>query len=1444
MKKYIKVAFIAFITIAVIGSQTNLSVFALTGENDVTNSEENVEASMGNAEPQTEEEQQSASEAEDNSEAAGVLGSGLVVTPFSTAGFAVFDGVDLSVTNDITISGSATAVAPKTLIVKSTFPTDATITERKLQIKINNVLALQGAHGMVADNVKLWKFDSSKLPAELQGIVMNATFTPDPLVNGVYPKTGVLEYEFSPGTESATIELQLGINQSYALGFINNAVTKNDPIEINTTYLDNGILKDKDNSKINSITLSAGSTANIAFVTNSALGTIPQQKLAGESGAGIYYFDAYIGSIYDKTVVYEKIEYVIEVPKALGFQSVSSTKYDINYSVDTISSTTVDVVTIQFNNNPRPSSTPSKDIAINYTIPNDAAVGTYILAKSRSVAVTLLDGSVVTKTTPSLTGLTVNILAERDENLSIKVATQNYAFQNLNTSGTLLGSYQLVNETPDTLSSQIGRLDFTNSAGVVGVEYIILQAQTGVKVENIVAKTNLGNTYTLSQAQLFGANYHHINKDNLGITDSDEYISELTWEYNGSFNAGWGSSDNYAYLYTSSVRYYGKVLNIPASKTYKSTLTIGKKETGFEDPTVSKKEGTINIVDTNIGRAVIHVGSNLNTSVISGNAYQAALDFSLSNNTVNGAARINNLEGISVYLREGDYLLIDKSTLNVTWNGQTYSVANGTLSVTEIIDNTNNKVYRIDLPDVVLGVDPDTNTNLRANVTYKVTPKKTAPTTAIVLNELVQVKPYDSNIGAAPDGYQGIRNIFNVTGSGDLTEPLSSANNNQSLKIQAQKAFVVTTAANLNNGPWVTYDYDTQKSIIDLNPEGDAKYQLAVANNSGQTITGYTALIPIPKAGEATDLIPGTPGAFDPSVHLQKEAFTWTASVLSEVDTSSAGLNYTVLYATTYETDKDSAAFVPWSAITNKDDIRMVKIITNDPIVDGTSDVITFPLALTDTDADLHAGLTNIYSARIYRSVDGNAGYKPSEPIAIRLKTGVVKGQVFNDTNRNGLKDTGETGRNGVTVVALEAGTTTVIETTTTKTIDGVDGSYAFLGLDKAQNVDIVFTNPVTDDTIRFSPVTSGGSTPTATATHDKATTSNLTPSAIGFDTINAGLIAPTTVSMNAGTGGSTATATFTRFPGEAITTEPEAVKTGYTFTGWFTAATGGSKVTFPYTVGTMDVMLYAQYTANKYVLSYDVATNGATSTKPADEQVTYDTVATAPADAVKTGYTFTGWFDAATGGTQWNFATSKMPANDMKLYAQFTINSYTMTFDNDAVTTTQTVVYDTLVTEPTAPIKTGFTFVGWFDAQTGGTKWNFATNKMPASNKTLYAQYTRNNYTLTFNDQGTTSTQTVAFDALAVEPATVPTKSGYTFSGWFDAATGGTKWNFATNKMPASNKTLYAQFTADDQNITFDANGGTGAPATLTQPTDSSVNLDALTNPTRAGYTFVGWLR
>ncbi|EAD1642786.1 InlB B-repeat-containing protein [Listeria monocytogenes] len=290
-------------------------------------------------------------------------------------------------------------------------------------------------------------------------------------------------------------------------------------------------------------------------------------------------------------------------------------------------------------------------------------------------------------------------------------------------------------------------------------------------------------------------------------------------------------------------------------------------------------------------------------------------------------------------------------------------------------------------------------------------------------------------------------------------------------------------------------------------------------------------------------------------------------------------------------------------------------------------------------------------------------------------------------------------------------------------------------------------------------------------------------------------------------------------------------VKDGYIFIGWYDAETGGKKWDFANDLMPgKNITLYARFASKTYPMTFD---NGGVTTT---ETVDYDGLAEEPTTPTKAGYTFDGWYDAETGGKKWDFAQDKMPANPVTLYARFTMNNYTATFNNDGTTTTQTVDYQEALTEPTEPTKDGYTFDGWYDAQTGGTKWNFATNKMPANNITLYARYSVKSYTATFDKEGTTTTQTANYDSLLTEPA-APTKDGYTFDGWYDAETGGTKWNFATNKMPAKNVTLYARFTVKSYTATFDKDGTT---------TTQTVNYDSLiqepTAPTKDGYTFTGW--
>ncbi|EAG3835280.1 LPXTG cell wall anchor domain-containing protein [Listeria monocytogenes] len=66
------------------------------------------------------------------------------------------------------------------------------------------------------------------------------------------------------------------------------------------------------------------------------------------------------------------------------------------------------------------------------------------------------------------------------------------------------------------------------------------------------------------------------------------------------------------------------------------------------------------------------------------------------------------------------------------------------------------------------------------------------------------------------------------------------------------------------------------------------------------------------------------------------------------------------------------------------------------------------------------------------------------------------------------------------------------------------------------------------------------------------------------------------------------------------------------------------------------------------------------------------------------------------------------------------------VTFDVDDVQTTESLEAGELISEPLNPTKEGYTFIGWYDSKTGGNKWDFTTDKMPAYNIILYAQFSK----------------------------------------------------------------------------------------------------------------------
>lgn len=135
---------------------------------------------------------------------------------------------------------------------------------------------------------------------------------------------------------------------------------------------------------------------------------------------------------------------------------------------------------------------------------------------------------------------------------------------------------------------------------------------------------------------------------------------------------------------------------------------------------------------------------------------------------------------------------------------------------------------------------------------------------------------------------------------------------------------------------------------------------------------------------------------------------------------------------------------------------------------------------------------------------------------------------------------------------------------------------------------------------------------------------------------------------------------------------------------------------------------------------------------------------------------------------------------------------------------------------------KTGHSFAGWYTAETGGTKAE-AAGQVDAG-YTLYARWTANTYTLTFNANGgspnpgnTTVTYGETYGTLPV-----PTRPGYAFAGWYTAASGGTQVKATTPVTEAKDHTLYARWEAVSVTVTwgelaFTYEDGTWNPRTHT---------------------------
>ncbi len=322
-------------------------------------------------------------------------------------------------------------------------------------------------------------------------------------------------------------------------------------------------------------------------------------------------------------------------------------------------------------------------------------------------------------------------------------------------------------------------------------------------------------------------------------------------------------------------------------------------------------------------------------------------------------------------------------------------------------------------------------------------------------------------------------------------------------------------------------------------------------------------------------------------------------------------------------------------------------------------------------------------------------------------------------------------------------------------------------------------------------------------------------------------------------------------------------VRTGYTFVEWNTTADGSGDSyaeSASYTNNT-NLDLFAIWTADTYTVTFEG--NGSTGgTDPADQTKTHgvDLTLSDQGTLVKTGYTFSGWNTSADGsGTSYSAGGTYSVESGATLYAQWTADTYTVTYDGNGFTggaepsdQTKTHGVDLTLSDKGTLVRTGYTFVEWNTAADGsGTSYAESASYTNNANLDLFAIWTADTYTVTFEGNGSTGgtdpadqTKTFGLDLTLSDQGTLD-RTGYTFSGWNTAADGsGTAYAAGGTYSAEEGATLYAQWTADTYTVTYEGNGSTGGtdPADQTKTYGVDLTLSDQGTLVKTGYAFSGW--
>jgi len=336
--------------------------------------------------------------------------------------------------------------------------------------------------------------------------------------------------------------------------------------------------------------------------------------------------------------------------------------------------------------------------------------------------------------------------------------------------------------------------------------------------------------------------------------------------------------------------------------------------------------------------------------------------------------------------------------------------------------------------------------------------------------------------------------------------------------------------------------------------------------------------------------------------------------------------------------------------------------------------------------------------------------------------------------------------------------------------------------------------------------------------------------------------------------GGSGAPSTQSHWAGYSVTlstTTP--ARTGYRFLGWADSSTATSAAYQPggkYALYST-VTLYAVWERLTYTVSYNA--NGG-SGAPSAQTKTYDVTLTLSSTIpTRSQYEFLGWSTSNTATTATYAAGGSFTTNaNTTLYAVWKLVSVSLTLTYSAnggsgaptAETKSGVPPLSFTVKSGTPTRSGYRFLGWADSATAtSVKYQAGASISMSANKTIYAVWEKT-YAVTYNvngGSGSVASQTKIKDVTLTLAGTEPTRSGYAFYGWATNASAlDAEYQFGDSYTANAGLALYAVWRKL-YTITYDANGGSNAPApqTKTQLIDLVLSSSI---PTLASKTFMIW--